>query len=126
VRDGCRASRGRSAVFELAAFLVRNSTRQAASLVPAGIVSALVRSGRWSSDQAIAYARKIADSATRAELLTDILPLNVAMRSAVIRDAVKAIESLNTPGKRVVARAGDSGGSDSREYVWAWVNCLHA
>src|SRR5271165_5814288 len=23
-------------------------------------------------------------------------------------------------------RAGDSGGSDSREYVWAWVNCLHA
>jgi hypothetical protein len=23
-------------------------------------------------------------------------------------------------------RAGDSGGSDSREYVWAWVNCSHA
>jgi AAA ATPase domain/TIR domain len=99
------ATQDRQIVLELAAFLVKNSTRDAALRVPAGILIALVRSGRWSSDQAIAYARQVADSATRAELLTEISHRDGTMRPALIRDAIEAIESLEMPDKRVVAFA---------------------
>jgi hypothetical protein len=97
------AERDPGIVFELGAFLVKNSTRDAALRVPAGVPVALVRSGRWSSDQAIAYARQVADNASRAELFAELSLLDDTLRPTILRDALEAIESLEAPEGRVVA-----------------------
>jgi hypothetical protein len=89
-------------VFELAAYLAKSSVRDAAERVPFGVVLALVRCGRWSPEQAIAYARHVADAATRAELLTELATVEAA-GPGVIREALEAIDGFTDPGRRATA-----------------------
>ena len=101
--DGDGAFLARHMVLEIAAYLVKSSVRDAALRVPFGVVTALVRCRRWSIDQAIAYARHVADRATRAELLTELATLDSSSRPAVIREALEAIDGLEDLGKRAIA-----------------------
>jgi hypothetical protein len=88
---------------ELAAYLVKSSVRDGARRIPPGVVVALVRTGRWSVDQALAFSRELTEGADRAELLTEIVALDDSTRPAVLRDAIDAIESFENPGQRIGA-----------------------
>ena len=79
--------------------LVLASVNSYASAIPKPLIVALVRAEMWTAPQAVAYARRVADTEERLDLLTALLPaLPEPLLSAVAVDAFGAVRQLRAEG----------------------------
>jgi hypothetical protein len=79
--------------------LVLASVNSYASAIPKPLIVALVRAEMWTAPQAVAYARRVADTEERLDLLTALLPvLPEPLLSDAAVDAFGAARQLRAEG----------------------------
>jgi hypothetical protein len=87
---------------ELRYALITTSVNSLATTFPAGLLPALVRTGLWRPEQAVAYARRTPGPAERYEaltLLTDVLRDAPMRRTLVLAEALEVARTIQDVGR---------------------------
>jgi hypothetical protein len=92
----------RSVALQFGSLLVQANVRDAAAQLSGGLVIALVTAGLWRLDTAVAYALRIADTNTRANLLIELSTKQDVAQPQVQQDLLRAVNSFDDPERQMI------------------------
>jgi hypothetical protein len=86
--------------------LVTASLNSLARNLPPALLTALVKQGQWTAEQALAYARRTPESRQKAEALATLVPFLVLdERAVVLGEALAAARAIGSEGPRSLGLA---------------------